>query len=176
MRRDDLVPVADVPGKIVLLDHLAHVRQDLGRGCDWQTGPRLEAVAKRVQIAVGADAWIAMGPPRAAEALLRVKRDEALVRTLLFKVIGGPDAGNPGADDHHVEVLGQRRFGRRPRANTGRFRQLSLHFASRVGFYLRRGPRPSAELGLRPIGVQARRGPARARRGGWRSWSGSAQR
>src|SRR5215471_20884168 len=98
MRRNDLVPVADVAGKIVLLDHLAHVRQDLGRGCDRQTGPRLEAVAKRVQIAVGADAGIAMGPPRAAEALLRVKRDEALVRTLLFKVIGGPDAGNPGTD------------------------------------------------------------------------------
>src|SRR5262249_26421881 len=141
MRRNDLVPVADVTGKIVLLDDLAHVCQDLGRGGDRRTRPGLEAVAKGVQIAVGANAGIAMGPPRAAEAFLRVKRDETLVRALLFKVIGRTDAGDPGPDDEHIEMLGQRRGRRRLRATIGpHFTQLSLHRASRCSFATKQPP------------------------------------
>src|SRR5262249_36866697 len=120
----------------------------------------LEAVAKRVQIAIGADAGIAMGPPRTAEALLCVKGDEALVGALLFEVIGRTDAGDPSTDDQHVEVLG-RRHRRRLWAQIGpHFTQLPLHCASRWAFA--KEPMPpqslaSAELGLRASGLQARR-------------------
>ena len=69
--------VADVAGEIVLLDHLAHVFQDLGGAGDRRDGPRLEAVAEGVQVAVGADAGIAVGAPGAAKGLLGFQRDEA---------------------------------------------------------------------------------------------------
>ena len=61
--------VADVPAEVVLLDHLAHVLEDLvGRG-DRRAGPRLEPVPEGVEVAVGADAGIAVRQPGAAEAL-----------------------------------------------------------------------------------------------------------
>ena len=52
----DAVVVADVAAEVVLVDHLAHVLQDLGRGRDRRAGPGLEAVAEGVEVAVGADA------------------------------------------------------------------------------------------------------------------------
>ena len=39
---------------------------------------------------------------------LRLEHDEARARTLLRQVIGAADAGDAGADDQHVEVLGGR--------------------------------------------------------------------
>jgi len=76
----------------VLLDHFAHVGQDLGRGCDGRAGPGLEAVAEGMQVAVGADAGIAMRPPRAAETVQRLQDHEALAGALLGEVIGRADA------------------------------------------------------------------------------------
>ena len=49
-------PVADVAAEIVLVDDLAQVAEDLGGGRDRRAGPRLEAVAEGVEVAVGADA------------------------------------------------------------------------------------------------------------------------
>ena len=74
--------VADVPVEIVLFDHFTHVGQDLRSGRDRRAGPRLEAITERVKIAVGADARIAVGDPRAAKALLRFEDDEARSRAL----------------------------------------------------------------------------------------------
>src|SRR5439155_11913942 len=54
-RRVDPMPIADVGRQVVLVDDLAHVTEDLCRGRDRCTGPRLEAVAESVEIAVGAD-------------------------------------------------------------------------------------------------------------------------
>src|SRR5581483_2583384 len=93
-------------------------------------GPRLEAVAERVQIAVGADARIAVRPPRTAEAVLHVERNEALVGTLLGEVVGGPDPRDSGTDDQHVEVLGWRRRPRRGRLGL-QFRFLQAHSVPR---------------------------------------------
>ena len=98
--------VTGVASEVVLLDHLPHVAQDLVRRGDRRAGPRLEAIAEGVQIAVGADAGIAMRPPRPAEPLLRFEHDEARSRALMRQVIGGANPGNPGPDDQHVEVLG----------------------------------------------------------------------
>src|SRR5690606_22970240 len=69
---------------------------------------------ERVEIAVGADARIAMRVPGAAEGFLRFENDEALVRALMLEMIGRADAGNPRADDQHVEMFGflRRRTGR----------------------------------------------------------------
>src|SRR5207248_10260440 len=76
-RRRDPVPVADMASEIVVLDHLAHIAADLGGRRDRRAGPRLEAIAEGVEVAVGADARKAVGPPRPAEALLRLEDDKA---------------------------------------------------------------------------------------------------
>ena len=76
-RRQDPVLVADVPGEIVVLDHLAHIGADFVGGRDRRPDPGLEAVAEGVEIAVGADARIFVRPPGAAERLLRLQDDEA---------------------------------------------------------------------------------------------------
>ena len=100
------MPIADVVRQVVLVDDFAHVAEDLGRGGDRCAGPRLEAVAESVEIAVGADARIAMGEPGATKAFLRFEDDKAHARTLLGEVIGGANPRNPGPDDHNVEMLG----------------------------------------------------------------------
>jgi hypothetical protein len=107
------VAVADVPAEVVLLDHLAHVGQDLVGGGDRLAGPRLEAIAEGVEVAVGADAGILVGQPGAAETLLRFQDDEAAIGHLVGQVIGAANSGNAGADDQHIEMLGP--GGRGPR-------------------------------------------------------------
>ena len=104
--RGDLVPIADVPAQVVLFDHLAHVAHDLGGRRNRSASPWLEAITEGVQVAVGTDARIAMGEPRAAEAHLRFQNDEARPRALLRQVIGTPDTGNSSSDDKDVEVFG----------------------------------------------------------------------
>ena len=92
-------------GEVVVLDHLAHVGQDLlGRG-DRLACPRLEAIAEGIEVAVGANPRIAMGEPRAAEALLRLQHDKARARALLTEMVGAAHTGNAGADDQDVEML-----------------------------------------------------------------------
>ena len=105
----DPVPVADVPSEIVLGDDLAHVGFDFLRGRDRRPDPWLEAVAEGVEIAVGTDARIFVGEPGAAETLLALQDDKALVRKLLCKLIGAADAGNAGADDQDVEMFSRLR-------------------------------------------------------------------
>ena len=99
------MPIADVRAEIVLVDDFAHVAQDLGCRRDRRAGPRLEAIAEGVEIAVGPDARIAVGEPGAAEAFLRFEDDEARPGTLLGEVIGTADPGDSRPDDHDVEVL-----------------------------------------------------------------------
>src|SRR3954469_5926159 len=107
--------VADVATEIVLLDHVAHVGEDLLSARDGRPDPRLEAVAEGVQVAVGADAGIAMRSPGAAKALLAFQNDEARIGHLLGELIGAADAGDAGTDDQHVDMLG--RMGRRSLPN-----------------------------------------------------------
>ncbi len=111
-RLRDAMAIADMARQIVLLDHLAHIGQDLFGPGDGRADPRLEAIAEGVEVAVGADAGITMHPPGAAEALQPLEHDKAPVGALLFQMIGGADAGNPGADDQHVEMFGLARLGR----------------------------------------------------------------
>src|SRR4051812_45734220 len=100
-----------MPGEVVILDYLAHVAQDFGGGRDRRAGPGLETVAERVEVAIRPDAGIAVGDPGAAETLLGFEDDEARSRTLPGQVIGPANAGDPGAHDQHVEMLGLGRSG-----------------------------------------------------------------
>src|SRR5665213_1264727 len=104
--REDLVPIPDVRTETVLVDDLAHIVQDLGGRRDRRTGPWLEAIAKRIQVAIGSDSRIAMGQPGAPEAFLRFEHDEAHPRGLLGQVIRPADPGDASPDDDDVEVLG----------------------------------------------------------------------
>src|ERR1700692_216894 len=69
-------------------------------------GPWLERKAQREHVAVGADAGIAEKIPGAADAVAALDDDVALARALLLQVKAGTDAGQPGADDQHVEMFG----------------------------------------------------------------------
>ena len=109
-RRAYRVVVPDMRRDPVLVDDLAHVFQDFVRRCDRRAGPRLEAVAESVEVAVRPDAGKAVGPPRAAEGFLGLEHDKARTGTLLRQVIGRADAGDAGADDHDIEMLGLRRW------------------------------------------------------------------
>src|SRR5579883_48427 len=69
-------------------------------------GPRLEGIAKREHVAVGADAGIAKKVPRAADAVAPFENDKALARAFVLQMIAGANAGKPGADDQHIEMFG----------------------------------------------------------------------
>ena len=97
--------IADVAREVVILDHLAHIVQDLLGGGDRRAGPGLEAVAEGEEIAVGADPGKFVREPGPAEALLRLKHHEAGARELLDQVIGAADARDAGTDDQHIKVL-----------------------------------------------------------------------
>jgi hypothetical protein len=97
--------IADVRRQAVVVDHLAQVLLDLGRGGDGLARPRLEAVAEGEQVAVRADAGVAVRAPGAAVAGLRLQHHEALVRVVLLQVPGRADAGDAGTDDQDVDVI-----------------------------------------------------------------------
>ena len=104
-RVQDAMLVANVFGEIVVLDHLVHVGADFGGGRDRRPDPWLEAVAESMQIGIGADARIFVGPPGAAKGLLHLEDHEARAWHLGAQMPGAADAGNAGADDQHVEMF-----------------------------------------------------------------------
>ena len=68
--------------------------------------PRLESVAERVQVAVGAHAGVRVRAPGATEVARRFEDGERGAGALLGEVIGSADAGDPGPDHQHVDVFG----------------------------------------------------------------------
>src|SRR6266403_1100200 len=68
-------------------------------------GPRLERIAEREHVAVGADAGITKQVPGAADGVATFEDRVALARALVLKVIARADAGEAGADDQHVEMF-----------------------------------------------------------------------
>ena len=107
--------VADAAGEVVLLDHLAHVGEDLVGSGDRLAAPRLELVAEGVQVAVGTDARVRVRDPRPAETGLGVEHRERRVGQASRQVDGGADAGDARAHDQDIEVLvGALAHGRTP--------------------------------------------------------------
>src|SRR5271165_5384821 len=105
MRRIDLVPIADVPAEVVILDDFAEIGEDLGTRRDRRADPWLETIAEGVEVAIRPNTRIPVGHPRAAEALLSVEYHEACARALLGEVIAAADPGDPGPDDDDIEML-----------------------------------------------------------------------
>ncbi len=97
---------ADFPVDAVLGRGLADIVQDLRSvGDRLRLGPWLERIAQREHVAVGADAGIAEQVPGAADAVAALEDGKALARTFVLQVISRADAGQPGADDQHVEMF-----------------------------------------------------------------------
>src|SRR5581483_673534 len=98
--------VANLAVDAVLGRGLAHVVEDAWAvGDRLRLGPRLEGIAEREHVRVGADAGIAEQVPGAADGVAAFEDDEILRRTFGLQVIAGGDAGQAGADDHHVEMF-----------------------------------------------------------------------
>ena len=98
---------ADLLVDAVLDRGLANVVQDVRPvGDRLRLGPRLERIAEREHVRVGADAGIAKQVPGAADAVAALEDGVALARAFLLQVIPRADAGKPGADDQDVEVFG----------------------------------------------------------------------
>src|SRR4051812_28931782 len=79
----------------VIVDDLAHIAQDLGGGCYRRAGPRLEAIAEGIEVAIGAYPGIAMRDPGAAEGILRFERDKARAGALFCQMVGGAEPEMP---------------------------------------------------------------------------------
>ena len=92
-------------GEVIVLDHFAHIGENFLRGRDRRARPWLEAIAKRIEVTVGADARIGVRPPGSAEIFLNFKDKEALVRSLVLHVPCGANARNTRADNQHVEMF-----------------------------------------------------------------------
>src|SRR5688572_506653 len=102
--------ITDFGVDAVLSDDIAHVLPDLVRCGNGRTHPRLKAIAKSVEVAVRTDARKLVGEPGATEALLRLEDNVAEARTLLVEMAGGRHAGDAGADNQDIEVLGYARL------------------------------------------------------------------
>src|SRR5207249_1793170 len=61
--------------------------------------------AQGVHVRVRADAGIAEEVPRPADVVARLEDGVRPIRTARLQMVAGADAGDPGADDQHVEVL-----------------------------------------------------------------------
>src|SRR4051812_49286891 len=86
-------------------DHLTHIGPDLRGARDWRAGPRLEPIAERVKVAIRTDAGIAVRKPGTAKTLLGFENDETATWKLFGQMISAANAGNPGPNDQHVEML-----------------------------------------------------------------------
>ena len=107
-RRHDAMVVPDVLGEPVLLDRLLQVGQDpRGIGDGLLVAPRLELVAKGVQIAVGANTRIAEQIPRPAGRRPRLDDRERLRRESRRQIVTRADTGDPGPDHEHVHGFGR---------------------------------------------------------------------
>ena len=100
------MPIADMPGQIVVVDDLAHVLENLLGRRNGHAGPWLEAIAKGVEVAVRPNAWKPVGAPCPAEAFLGFEDDETRLGTLLGEMPGTANTGNACPNDDDIEVLG----------------------------------------------------------------------
>ncbi len=105
-RPPDPMVEADLLVDAVVGGGLADVIQDPRAVRDrLRLGPWLERIAQREHVAVGADAWIAEQIPGAADTVAALEDRIALAGAFLLQVIGRADAGQPGADDQHVDMF-----------------------------------------------------------------------
>src|SRR5579859_2514996 len=96
----------DLPVDTVLDRGLTHIVENpRAVGDRFRIGPRLERIAQREHVAVGADAGIAKEVPGAADRVAALEDDKAFRRALGLQMIAGADPGETRADDEDVEML-----------------------------------------------------------------------
>ncbi len=104
----DGVVEADLAVDAVLACRFADVVEDRRTvGDRLLSQPRFECVPEGVQVGVGADTRIAEEVPRPADRVTRLEDGEGALWVLLLQVVGHADAGDTGAHDDHVEVVGE---------------------------------------------------------------------
>ena len=97
--------VANVGRDLVLGHCLTQVRQDRRAVSDrLAVCPRLERIAKRVHVAVAADARIAEEVPGPAEVLASLEEQERPMRTLGSEVAGCTDPRQTSPHDEDINV------------------------------------------------------------------------
>src|SRR5262249_52711881 len=111
LRALDLLPVANLVVDAERLRGFAHVLEDrraVGDGL--RLRPRPEPVAEGVHVRVGADARVAEQVPPAAERLARLEVGVRRVLAERLHVVRRADAGDAGADDQDVALVGTHRY------------------------------------------------------------------
>ncbi len=108
--------VADVLVELVFFYGLAQVVEYRVAVGDRLARPGFEAVAKGIEVAVGADAGVGVLTPGATESVLVFQHHKGFARALFQQMMGRADAGDTGADNQHIEVF---RGGRRQGSNRG---------------------------------------------------------
>ena len=102
----------DVPVDSVLVRGVAQVLADVGAvGDALLPGPRLEGEGQREDTAVGAHAWVPKQIPGTADPLASLQDGVRQVWVALGDPVGRVEAGDSGADDDDVEVVGLCRRG-----------------------------------------------------------------
>ena len=102
----NLMLEADLLHQPIFLGGFPNVSED-GRavGDGLRLPPGLEGITQGVHVAVGADARIAEQIPGAADALPAFQNGEGLAWAAPPQVAGRANAGQPGADDQHIEAV-----------------------------------------------------------------------
>src|SRR6185369_8833068 len=67
--------------------------------------PRAKAIAERVHVGVGSDAWITKEIPRATDRSAPFEYDEALVTAVHLQMTRSTNPRQPGAHNDDVDVL-----------------------------------------------------------------------
>src|SRR5262249_9888950 len=110
----------DLSVDAVLGSGLAHIVEDARAvGDRLRLGPRLEGIAQREHVAVGADAGVAKQVPGAADRVTALEEDKTLGRAFRLQMIARADAGQARTNDDDVEMLccGHRRLPSEPVAS-----------------------------------------------------------
>src|SRR6185369_12959695 len=67
--------------------------------------PRAKAIAERVHVGIGANAWVAKEIPRSADRVASFQYGEALSGSVHLQVTRSPNSRQPRAHDYDVHVL-----------------------------------------------------------------------
>src|SRR5687768_5403849 len=85
---------------------VANVVEDRGTvGHRFSSAPGAKAIAERVHVGIGADAWISKQVPRSAHLLAPFENDKTLLGALALEMAGPADPRQPRPYDNDIHVL-----------------------------------------------------------------------
>ena len=104
--RAHFVVIANLAINAMLLGRLAQIvenRAPIGNGL--VVHPRLELIAKGMQVRVGPNAGITKQVPRTTRCAARLKDGKGFLRLFFLQVVARTDAGQPRPDDQDINML-----------------------------------------------------------------------